>query len=152
MQINQKINIYPSNTSEWLSLIIDAQTKQSIYLCEDLESYVVFLLMRFSNKPDFLSKIICTDLLDKSSIGAKTLENKLQDIGDTCLIFTGFYPGIAHRRNVSDNYYIDIGKTAYDTLSINQKDSNGQVYKLLCQQFVPITNILKGMQNISGDK
>ena len=100
----------------------------------------------------FLSKIICTDLLDKSSIGAKTLENKLQDIGDTCLIFTGFYPGIAHRRNVSDNYYIDIGKTAYDTLSINQKDSSGEVYKLLCQQFVPITNVLKGMQNISGDK
>ncbi len=150
MYLKRKIKIYSTNMSEWLSLVVDAQSKQSTYLCEDLESYLVFLLMRFSDKPNILSKVICLELLEINYSGSRVLEQDLQEIGDTCLIFSGLYPEISKKRNVNNSYYTEMGKTAYGTLS-NHKDSiHRKLYGLLYQEFTSLTNVLQAMRDISS--
>ncbi|NQY43728.1 MAG: hypothetical protein HRT87_10330 [Legionellales bacterium] len=151
MYFQKRINIYPTDMSEWLSLVSDAQTKEEIYLCEDLESYLVFLLMRFSDNPTIFSKVMCLELLEVNYSGKKIVENNLQEIGDVCLIFVGLYPELAKSRNVDNGYYTAIGKTAYGTLSNHKTISNRDVYKLLHQQFTPITSILQAMRDIGNE-
>jgi len=46
-----KIVTYSTSTTQWQTLVTEASQACSITLSEDLESYLVFLLMRFTDSP-----------------------------------------------------------------------------------------------------
>ena len=55
--------LQPTDTSQWYTLIIEAQSKSQIILPEDTESYLVFLLMRSSTNTIWLDAIIGMDYM-----------------------------------------------------------------------------------------
>jgi hypothetical protein len=56
--------LQPTSTAQWHKLVREAENAADHQLQEDLESYLVFLLMRFVNNPAIVSKIMAMEYLD----------------------------------------------------------------------------------------
>lgn len=126
----------------WYDIIHDAEISCSINLNHELESYLVFLLLRYSNQPELLRQIIATEFLKGNKLSAATRQVALQAVGDKCLLFSGLFPQIAEKRLVKVSYFVNIGQTAYDAISLNHND----LYNLLSTQFVPMMDVLQTLR------
>src|SRR5688500_16739251 len=100
-----KLLLSETPTSLWYSIIQEAETVCMVTLKEELESYLVFLLMRYIDKPDVVRKIIATEVLQSMSLHSYRRQTALQEIGDHCLLFSGLFPHLAQKRLVKISYF-----------------------------------------------
>lgn len=140
-----KILLNSTPVALWHDIVHDAEIACSTRLREEIESYLVFLLVRYTNKPDTLKHVIATDILEGLKLGPHERELALQGVGDRCLIFSGLFPKIAEKRLVKISYFINLGQTAYGTISKKRSD----VYHGLARQFVGLMDILQSIRNYS---
>lgn len=112
-----EINIETSTTACWQSLVKEALSKTSYTLTEDLESYLIFLLIRFTRDSTFVNSTLALDYLESNNLTGTMQQKHLRDLGDKCLIFAGFYPEQAHKKLVSLDYFVSIGRGAYDQIA-----------------------------------
>src|SRR5689334_10421216 len=110
----QSLILHPTATAQWHDLILTAQRTASIHLQEDLECYLVFLLMRFSDNPQLAGSVLGLDFLEAYS---KYRHQQLKEVGDKCLLYAGLFPGRAIKRRVKISYFVKLGQTAYATIS-----------------------------------
>lgn len=149
-----KLILKPSSTAQWQALVIEASHQRQINLGEELESYLVFLLMRFTEAPDVIQKIVCQELLESAHLSKTLKKQTLRDVGDACLLFSGLFPGLARRRLVRISYYVSLGRTAYLELaepSTQQTDPLSKLFSALHHQFVPLMDILQTMRELNND-
>ena len=106
--------LHPTETSQWYALLNEAQANSECFLEEKVESYLVFLFMRFNQSPHIAKRFFALDFLKISQTRAgKVKRELLQQVGDQSLLFSGLFPGLAERKNVSVDYFVQMGKTAY---------------------------------------
>ena len=141
----RQLVIHPTSTAQWHSLVCEAENAAKIYLDEELQSYLVFLLMRFLSKPDIAGKILALDYIESLLSSGQRKQNKLRDVGDVCLIHAGLFPKRAKRKRVSDSYFIELGSGAYHHLSGVVENQVAELYYRLSQSFVPIRDLLNTM-------
>ena len=138
------MNILTNSTSTalWHEIIHEAESTCRITLEEDIESYLVFLLMRYTNKPELLKQIIALEFLE--GINAKPAKQRLtlQEVGDKCLLFAGLYPNMADKRLVKISYFVNLGQACY--VRISQK--NDDLYEGLGKQFVSLMDVLQSIR------
>lgn len=134
--------LQPTSLSQWQALLNEAQASASVTLQEDIESYLAFMLMRFCQHPEIAKSAIGLEFLLALDSLSGLQDQKLQEIGDKCLLFSGLFPENAHKRRVSMHYYIELGQTAYGMLS----DKN-DLYASLCHQFVILRDVLDAMRD-----
>ena len=103
--------ILPTQMAEWYGLINIAEANCNTQLVTELETYLVFLLMRFATRPEIVNGSVATELLDSLQVKGELRNTRLQDVGDKCLLISGLFPGLTKRRHVADDYFIatDIG-------------------------------------------
>lgn len=142
------IELQPTSTALWYKLVCEAQANIDIRLEQELESYLVFLLMRFTDKPKILSNIMAIDYLNGQLAGGNVRHEMLRDVGDQCLLFSGLFPNMASRRRVRLDYYIDLGRGAYLNLSDTIQSSFSDVYAQLSHSFVSLMDVLQVIRNI----
>jgi hypothetical protein len=138
------MNILTNSTSTalWHDVVVKAEETCAVVLKEELESYLVFLLMRYTNKPEIVKQVIALDFLEGiNSSHAKQLM-ALQDVGDKCLLFAGLYPNIADTRLVRISYFVNMGQAAYVRISKKSND----LYASLSTQFVNLMDILQSIR------
>ena len=148
-----KLVLNPTSTSQWQALVMEASHHRQIELCDDLESYLVFLLMRFTETPGIIQKIICTELLESANQGKTLKKQTLRDVGDTCLLFSGLFPGLARKRMVKISYYVSLGRTAYLELAEPTNITNNsfsELFSALHDQFVPLMDVLQTMRELNN--
>lgn len=131
----------------WHKIIHEAEATCSMTLPDDLESYLVFLLARYINKPEMVKEIMAQDFLKGLKLTAKLREVALQEVGDKCLIFTGLFPKIAEKRLVKISYYVNLGQAAYGHISKKHTD----LYYSLAQQFVGLMDVLQSVRVYSKE-
>lgn len=131
----------------WHDIIHEAEAACTITLKEELESYLVFLLMRYMDKPEIMRHIIATEFMSGLHENRKKQQWIFQEVGDKCLIFSGLFPHIADKRLVKISYFVDMGQAAYATLS----KKNSDLYGLLARHFVPLMDILQSIRRYSKD-
>jgi hypothetical protein len=138
--------------AQWHFLIEEAERACSIHLNADLESYLVFLLMRFSKQPDLAAKIFAFEFLEavQAASGARR-ECLLQTVGDTCLLYSGLFPDQASKRHVKVSYFVDIGRSAYSTLAVQGHHKLAGLFDCLSQFFVAAMDILQTTRELSGN-
>lgn len=143
--------IVASNTSteEWHKLVKEGQTARAIYLGEELESYLVFLLMRFTNQPGFSSSVLALEWLNSHRLGGQEQILQLQTIGDKCLLFSGFFPGRAEQKRVKISYFVDLGQSAYAKLSFAHQRKTAKLYSKLSDNFVLLLETLQSIREVS---
>ncbi len=140
--------LHPTDISQWYALVSEAEASTQIVLNENTESYLVFLLQRFSQSPQLAESILAIDFLESMScIGKKQIE-KLIVVGDKSLLLSGLFPGVAQKRNVTLDYYVDMGKAAYLSVSELQSKPESELYLDLSKHFPNLQTIL---QAIRGD-
>lgn len=142
--------LHPTSTAQWLGLIHEAQHTLSIKLHEELESYLVFLLMRFTGEPDVAHSVLGLDFLESTQQINRTQPVALQSVGDKCLLFAGLFPERAQKRRVAPDYFIHLGKSAYFNLAENIiLEKQAELFAKLCKEFLLLTDILQATRVVS---
>lgn len=134
-----------SSTAQWHDLVKDAQQITKNTLNEALESYLVFLLMRFISKPEIASTILALDYLNSLIETKRKRQEQLRDIGDQCLLFSGLFPQRAEKKRVKISYFVHLGQNAYSELA-----HTDQLYSELSYRFVELMDTLYAMRKL-GD-
>lgn len=135
--------------AEWHSLIHEAELRAECLVDEALESYLVYLLMRFSKNSDLVHSILALDFLNSLDLIGRQKHLKLQELGDKCLLLAGLFPERAIRKQVSARYFINMGQLAFDNLYQNELHTlhPNLVYRDLTAQFAHLVQILKATRN-----
>jgi hypothetical protein len=142
--------LHSTMTAQWHALILEAQQACSIQLKEDLEAYLVFLLMRFTGEPSLASSVLGMDFLQSLHQSEHHLQyHQLKDVGDKCLLFAGLFPGRAIKKRVKLSYYVKLGQTAYSTLS-HCLSMQEELFIKLCLEFPNLMDVLQSMRETSS--
>ena len=147
-----QIILESSSTVQWQKLVHEAESICDLHLDEELESYLVFLLMRFLDRSDFTSRIMAMDYLHSLVQSGQSRQESLRDVGDHCLLFSGLFPKIAERRRVKVSYYVGIGISAYNNLADSCREKLGDLYRQLADAFVQLMDILQAIASMRDNK
>lgn len=142
----KQLILHPTDMSQWHALVNEAQAATRLVLPENTESYLVFLLMRFTQGAQLIESIIALDFLESMDKPRHLQKELLRDIGDKSLLFCGLFPGIAERRNLKLSYFSDMGKAAYLTVGELQEKEMASLYFQLSEQFITLQQILQAMR------
>lgn len=145
-----KIVAASTSTNQWQNLVVEAGKSCNIVLSEELESYLVFLLMRFIDSPQMAHKVMGAEFLTSINRSGSLRPLALRDVGDQCLLYSGLFPGRAIRRRVRVSYYVNIGKSAYSSLANTGKFSDSGLFATLADKFVCLMDILQSMREINN--
>lgn len=131
-----------TTTETWQALIQESAQKASVLLTEELESYLVFLLMRFAKEPSLAASVMATEYLSANYTTRLIKQASLQNVGDKCLLFSGLYPGHASTKHVTVDYFVKLGRTAYADLSDITDNALSILYHHLSQEFISLMEVL----------
>lgn len=129
--------------AQWRTLIVEAAARCDTSLDDDMESYLVFLLMRFVNRPEMAASVLALDYLHGMQQTGSRQEAQLRDVGDQCLLYSGLFPLRARRRLVRIRYYVDLGRSAYQHLSTQVQRGWSDTFVRLAHGFVPLMEVLQ---------
>ena len=138
----------PTDTSQWYSLILEAESITKINLDIDSESYLVFLLMRSSRSTAWLDSLIGVELMDALQQKGQKKKQMLLDVGDKSLLFSGFFPEHVIKRKIDPMYFIQLGQIAYASVSSFPDESKNKLYKDLSDNFLCLRELLIGARKI----
>ena len=133
-------------TAQWKHVLDDAKQQCHCQLDEEIESYLIFTLMRFTQNPELASKALAPDFLRSADLLGHAKENKLRDVGDQCLLLSGLFPQRAEKRLVSIGYYVGLGQSAYQQLSDSLRKAFAHLYQLLSENFVQMMDVLQNIR------
>lgn len=139
--------LHPTDMSQWYALVNEAQASTHLILNENTESYLVFLLMRFTQGPKLIESIIALDFLESMHKPKQQQVALLRDVGDKSLLFCGLFPGVAEKKRVSLNYFSDMGQTAYLMIGELHDNQSAELYLQLSAEFLSLQQILRAMRN-----
>lgn len=131
----------------WHDIIHEAEAACMISLRQELEAYLVILLMRFTRQPQIAKDIMASEFMRSLKLRNAERVIALQGVGDKCLIFSGLFPQIAEKRLVKISYFVGLGKAAYDAAS----GKNSDVFGLLSRHFVPVMDVLQSVRQSSQE-
>ena len=140
-------DLQPTSTAHWHKLVCEAEHQAQQALGEEVQSYLVFLLQRFLGKPEIVGRIMALDYLKSLYSSGRQQIEKLRDVGDICLLHAGLFPMRARRRQVSVNYYVDLGIGAYYQLHHHTPHQQGHLYEHLYESFVPAMDVLQTLRS-----
>jgi hypothetical protein len=140
----------PTPRAQWQALVHEAQSACDRQLDEALECYLVFLLMRFADKPQCTARIMAEDYLNSQALHGEQRAGMLREVGDHCLLFSGLFPQLAERRLVRISYFVSIGRTSYSQLSDVLDRGWSSVYSHLSDAFIVLVDILHAMRSLGG--
>lgn len=139
-----QLTVRKTQIHSWYELVIEAEHSSHILLPENTEYYLVSLLSRYTDQPDFINNVMADLVLRLDGMDKGEKHVCLRDIGDQCLLFAGLYPEHAKKRLVSDDYFPGLGKAAYDRLSVDVS-----LYLELVQYFESMLKILRAFRQLS---
>lgn len=140
----------PTATAQWHSLVSEAEARCAKQLDETLESYLVFLLMRFTGRPTLATAIMAREFLEGLTAPGRQGHDRLRDVGDQCLLYSGLFPRRAERRLVRVSYYVDLGRAAYSHLAEDRAPGSAALYSRLAHSFVALMEVLQAMSHLTG--
>jgi len=146
-----KLILEPTAQAQWQSILLEAQTACDLHLDETLESYLVFLLMRFADKPQCTARIMAEDFLGSQQLRGEQRADSLRQVGDHCLLFSGLFPQLAERRLVHISYFVNIGRSSYRQLADVLDRGWANVYQSLSDAFIVLIDVLHAMRELGGE-
>ena len=101
----------------WVDLLKEGQARAQIPLSEFEESYTVFMLCRFMDKPGFMDAVLALSYLESQNLPPHKKEKTLRTTADTGIILAGLFPERAERLNVSCAYFVEMSKACFTELA-----------------------------------
>lgn len=149
----KQLVLEPTSTAQWYALVNEAERARDCQLDETLESYLVFLLMRFARRPDIAARVMALDYMNGMVAARGQMQvEQLRDVGDHCLLYSGLYPRRAERRAVRLSYFVGLGRSSYHQVSNLVHHGGAQVYERLADAFVTLMEVLHAMRALDGQR
>ncbi|VVC75854.1 hypothetical protein AQUSIP_11510 [Aquicella siphonis] len=126
----------------WHETIKNAEIRCSISLTQELETYLISLLIRYTDRPEVAQQIFAKTFLEAMQQRERQRNACLQNVGDQCLLYAGLFPRQAQKKHVKINYFVDLGRSAYATISNTAND----IYWSLALQFVTLMDVLQSIR------
>lgn len=142
--------LQPTITAQWQSLVKDAESSSNLRLNNELESYLVFLLGYYNQRPDIANSVFAKELLTGMTEKHVRQRDCLREVGDKCLLFAGFFPGQAEKRRIKIKYFIELGQTAYIQVASLSKAGSASLFNALSYNFISLMEILHVIRGL-GD-
>ncbi|AOU99257.1 hypothetical protein BI364_16120 [Acidihalobacter yilgarnensis] len=136
----------PTIAALWQRLVREGANDTGHPLDAHLEAYLMMLLQRFSRRPELARTLMALEYLKAQTMTGSLRAEHLRDVGDQCLLFAGLFPGIARRRRVGIDYFIDLGRSAYLDLAGALNQGSGQLFRTLAAAFVSLMDTLNAMR------
>lgn len=133
----------------WQALVREGGARHGVSLDEELESYLVFVLMRHARGHTLASEAAALSLLAALELAGREREEQLRDLGDSCLIVSGLFPGLARRRRVTPAYFIALGRSAYGELASALRRAEAALYARLAETFAELSHALDGVRLVA---
>ena len=129
-------------TNAFYDVVRETKETHGYELPVELESYVVYLLANYIDRPDFLPEQSFAEAYLKLE---RPYNHSAKELGDTCLFVTGVFPTYGSRKGLSIKYYSNIGKSSY---SMAGEVLNIDLFENLSQHF----DVLRDFIDISVNK
>jgi len=142
----ERLILQPTAAAHWHALVNEAETAADCPLDEDLESYLVFMLMRFVSRPDVLAGALALEYLEGMMAPGSERFARLREVGDQCLLASGLFPHRVYRRQMKISYYVELGRGAYRELAQSARANIGQMYAHISRCFVELMDVLQAMR------
>jgi hypothetical protein len=143
--------VEPTPAAQWQRLVQEAAQSLHVDLHENLESYLVLLMMRFTDNPETGHRVMALDYLQGLRAAPRAQAVALRDVGDHCLLFSGLFSQRARRRRVSVGYFVDLGRSAYLQVAERQGGSSlSDLFDALARGFLQLSDVLRAMREL-GD-
>ena len=140
-----------SQTALWVDLVHEAEHDASAPLGEELESYLVFLLIAHMRDTHLHRNAIAIDYLLAKAQPGKRQREELRTVGDRCLLLAGLYPEQAQQRMVGLDYFIAMGSQAYNELAHALRATVADRYQHLARAFARVVRVLLEVRRRSKD-
>lgn len=139
---------HSSRIAEWHSLVMDAESSCGLHFEEKVEHYLVITLDHYTQANHLASTIVALDFLHALEKSGTASRDQLRHIGDQCLLLSGLFPERAKRKNVSLNYFISIGKEAYNLVAQYPRSVliDEALFYNLSMNFVGLMDVLHTMR------
>jgi hypothetical protein len=135
----------------WTDLVREAEAGAATRLDEQLESYLVFLLMAHTRDVSLHARAVAIDYLLARARSGALRRQELRDVGDRCLLLAGLYPEQAERRMVGIGYFLDLGSRAYHELSAAAGAGFADLYRYLAEAFAHLARVLMELRRYTRD-
>lgn len=140
-----QLALYTQETTNWYSLLNQAQADSGFYLDGDVEKYLVYVLSCLSNGG------IHVPCGDDDSMQSKRDQRltRIRKIGEQCLTVAGLFPDHANRTGVPLMYMMEKGRNAFQELASALPDAG--VYAFLGEHFMKVTDLLQRLGEYCGE-
>lgn len=129
-------------TGLWRDLVLEGEARSATSLEEEVEAYLVFVLMRYVGDATLLRRTMALELLEAMQGEGRHREEELRDVGDRCLLIAGWFPRLATRRRVGPRYFADLGRGAYGHLADAARQAYAELFAKLALAFDPMVAVL----------
>ncbi|MEE5088787.1 hypothetical protein V2H26_01565 [Xanthomonas euvesicatoria] len=129
----------------WQALVREAGQRIARPLDESREHYLVFVLLRFQRDAHLLSRTQALAWLHAQDQIGRVRADALRDVGDGCLLIAGLFPGVAQRRRLSVDYFIDLGRGAYSEVA-DTRCSDAGLFAQLAQSYRELVRVLAALR------
>jgi hypothetical protein len=126
----------------WQDLVRDGEQHAGIELGESVQSYLVFVLMRYLRDGALGAHVLALDWLAAAEHRGHARADALRDVGDRCLLIAGRFPALARRRHVSADYFTSLGCGAYHGVAESARDGYAALYAELARAFGAMVRVL----------
>lgn len=142
----------PTALAEWYEIVREAEAASGLRVDEELENYLVNLLLRFTDKPALADAVLGLDYLLAEQQLSSIKYGALREVGDQCLLYSGLYPGRAERRRVRVSYFVELGQRAYCSAAMNstRDPALSLLFEHLGTRFVCLMDILLSLRRLAG--
>lgn len=130
----------------WQALIHEALARDGGRLDESQESYLVFVLLRHQRDGHLLARIQALEWLEAQQRAGRARADALRDVGDRCLLVAGLFPDLAERRRVAVDYFIDLGRGAYQGVADAGRDAYAGLFAHLAASYRDLVAVLRGLR------
>lgn len=140
----RQITITVTETAHWHALIGKAEYIARHLLPHGIEDYLVRLFMRFEQE----KTSIFQEKRDQERI--VSTEEKLQRLGDQCLLLCGFYPEATQEYGVALDEFVSMGAETYQKLASMEYGEDEMIFKYLAANFDQVAELLCYISDFSG--
>lgn len=130
----------------WQALVREAASQRGHALDEAHEAYLVFVLLRYQREQGLLACTQALEWLHAQQQTGQLRADALRDVGDRCLLIAGLFPGVAQRRRVSADYFIDLGRGAYAEVADCGRSASTELFAQLAAGYTGLVATLRGMR------
>src|SRR5690606_1348997 len=113
---------------------------------ESREAYLVFVLLRYQGDARLLAHTHALDWLHAQEQVGRLRADALRDVGDRCLLVAGLFPGLAARRRVSVDYFVDLGRGAYREVAEASRAAYAALFDQLAEGYRELVEVLRGLR------